>query len=272
MLILFIMANYPHKYADMRLIRFSGEQAETGLGIMRGMNEFINISENFPEYPDYLHNVIALKHLWDGLANALGYEKLPLQNLHEIKLCAPVCPMRLLWVLGVNGKLYLKSARGIRAHKEALTPPASGELRMTACILLTVGYGGRDMGPEKALDCFAAGTLLHLGMDGGNTAGLGLQQNGFAAAGPWLMPVPGNLSRQLQASIYLNGGLTANVTLKSICNTAANVLSLLSRSQDVMPGDMLALPLSGAFTVNQGDKVSTTIEGFGTLTNIIDER
>lgn len=268
--LLTIMKNNSADIRDnMRLILFTGDRDETGLGIMRGMREFINISENFPEYPEYLHNIISIKQLWDGLANALGYEKLPLQNLRGVKLCAPVCSMRLLWVLGANGKLYLKSARGLKSHKDVLAPPASAELRMTACILFTVGCGGRDIAPGKALGCFTASTLLHLGVDGSNTLGLGLQQDGFTAAGPWLMPVSGNSAKPLRASVFLNGDLLANATLKSVYSTAGHVLSLLSHSQRIMPGDMLALPLAGAFAVNKGDKISTTVEGFGTLTNTI---
>lgn len=263
----------------LRCIVFEDADCDDNLGVMINDYEFIDISSVLPEFPARLHGLLALDNVSPTLADALAYENM-FNKIKDIRLKAPLCRERYLWCYSENSRqqgLYLQALRGISGGHAVLHAPCSQGLNFIPHIVFTTKGIPRKTRPREVLNRINAFTLLNLGAvtptaeQKPSLRGLAVQWEGLSAAGPWLMLLDADQTffsgKTLQ--ILRNEQPLAAIRLNGILSKATEIWARLSESMTVAPGDMLALPLHGAFPIAGGDSVSLRLEGFGTLENVV---
>lgn len=264
---------------QLRCIVFADANCDDNLGVLVNDREFIDISSALPEFPAQLHRLLALDNVSLILADALTYEN-KFNKIAHIRLQAPLCRERYLWRYSENSSrsgIYLQALRGISGNHAVLQAPRAHGLNFIPHIIFTTNGIKRKTRPQAALKHINAFTLLNLGVVTPTAEqkvllrGLAGQYEGFSAAGPGLM-----LLDTCQAffngkvlQVLRNGQTLAEIRLGGILAKAAEILTRLSESMAVAPGDMLALPLHKAFAITHDDSVSLRLEGFGRLENVV---
>lgn len=260
----------------MRIIVFEDTNLGINLGVLENELEFYDITSILPEFPEKLQDIMALEDVKASLADALHYEDFVLP-INSVCLKAPLSTERYLWFYAENDNkkgLYLQASRGIVGHDHPLRAPFGNGLNFIPHVVFMAGdiiAGASVQDTLMRLDAF---TLLTLGIAATGDLtwrGLASQYEGCSAAGPWVM-----LCRNCHSffggktlEVERNRRHLATIKLDGIALKAAEVMSKISETLTIMPGDMLALPVYPAFEANVGDSVNLRISGFGTLSNTI---
>lgn len=262
----------------VRLLTFEDNQHMRNVGVLVNETEFIDISRALPEFPDKLADMIAIDDVAGKLKDALYYED-SFARLSYVRLTAPVCPERYLWLLA-EGKtqkfLYLHAARGIVGHNAVLPAAFGSGLNFIPHIIFVCSKSVRQATAAQALGTLKGFTLMNLGLMTPEAApnhawrGLTAQFERFSAAGPWLMLYDSPaFFKSKRVRVGRNDQTLAEVDLERLPFKAAEVAAGLSETLTLLPGDMLALPLYPAFEVVQGDRLTLSMNGFGILQNIV---
>lgn len=261
----------------MRLIIFADDKLNHNIGVMDAGQDFADITELLPEFPEKLHQLLELDDTMALLKDALHY-KHKTAVLGGVKLKAPLCLEKYLWFCSQNGAkkgLYLQALRGVKGPGEILRAPLEHELGMIPHIVFTAGGILSNANAAKAAKIFKGFTLLNLGVATPLTKtdqwlGLASQLEGFSAAGPWLwLGDCGAFLRGQFLELGHNGHARA-INLNGVWEQALAAAARLSHAVTITPGDMLAVPLCAMFKVNPGDSVALHLPGFGRLENAID--
>lgn len=263
----------------MRFIVFEDSNSGDNLGIMANDLEFIDITNVLPEFPEKLHDMLALDKVSLTLLDALYYED-KVTRIKSVRLKAPLCLEKYLWCYAENNcqkGVYLQALRGVSGNQSVLNAPFLDGLNFIPHIVFTTGGLMRKTQPREAIKNIIGFTLLNLGVVAPVAdqkplpRGLASQFENFSAAGPWLMMCTDCQAffRKKTLKVLRNGQHLAEIKLNGIVSKAAEVMADLSKTMKVMPGDMLALPLHSAFEIVIGDTVSLQLESFGILKNII---
>ena len=262
----------------MRIIVFEDKKLCNNLGIAANDLEFIDITNNLPEFPEKLYDIMALDNMNLALLDALYYEN-KVAKIKDIRLKAPLCLEKYLWFYAENNRqkgAYLQAMRGITGHKTALCAPFANGLNFIPHVVFTTNSVMHKIHPREAIGHVAGFTLLNLGLvapvpeQKSLLRGLATQFEGFSAAGPWLLLCDCQSFLKGKAlQVVRNGQHLAEIKLGRIVHKAAEVMSTLSETLTLTPGDMVALPLHSAFEVVAGDSLSLYLDGFGTLNNVV---
>lgn len=263
----------------MRLIVFEDTKLGHNLGIVANDLEFIDITNSLPEFPEKLHEIMALDNISFTLLDALFYEN-KVAKIKDVRLKAPLGQEKYLWLYAENNRqkgIYLQALHGVSGNQSVLHAPFVSGLNFIPHVIFTTKSVIRKMHPREVIKHIAGFTLLNLGVVAPVAGqkrilrGLATQFEGFSAAGPWLMlcnDCQGFFKNKV-LQVVRNGQCLADIKLNGIVPKAAEVMAELSETLTITPGDMLALPLHAAFEIVAGDSLSLHLDGFGTLQNIV---
>jgi 2,4-didehydro-3-deoxy-L-rhamnonate hydrolase len=219
--------------------------------------------------------------------------------LTEVTLLAPVPAPRKIICIGLNyrdhaaetGKpvpteplMFAKFATSLVGDGAVVDVPTIVEdLDWEAELAVVIGRGGRDIPVEDALDHVAGYACANdlsarvLQRRGGQwTRGKAI--DGFLPMGPWLVTadeVPGPQSLAIGCTV--NGEVVQDGTTAAMVFGVAELIAEITKTLTLEPGDIICTgtpPGVGAAMdpprfLHDGDEVTVTIEGLGTLTTTI---
>jgi acylpyruvate hydrolase len=177
---------------------------------------------------------------------------------------------------------FLKSGNTICGPGDPIVlPPNSAQVDYEAEFAVVIGKRGKGIPEEKVFEHIAGYTLLNdvsardLQMGDGQWF-RGKSCDTFAPTGPWIVtaeeiPDP----HSLRISLTLNGQTMQDANTKDLIHKIPFLVSYLSQSMTWEVGDLLSTGTPGGvghfrkppIYLRQGDTVSVTVEGIGTLTN-----
>lgn len=261
----------------MRLIVFEDIKLSANLGVLANDREFFDITAILPEFPEKLHDIVALKNAKTILAEALYYEDM-FFNIGSVKLKAPLCSERYLWLYAENNGrkgLCLQAVRGVLGHGDVLRTPFNAGFKFVPYVVFMADSIISKAAPKDVAENLRTFTLLNLGMAVAGEdkvwSGMAGQFEGLSAAGPWLMLCKRcyDFFSGKTLDVIRNKQHIARINLGGITQKAAEVMAGISRALTVMPGDMLALPVYPAVEAALGDSLTLNVDGFGALHNVV---
>jgi acylpyruvate hydrolase len=184
---------------------------------------------------------------------------------------------------------FPRFASGLIGHRAPMIrPPESDQLDFEVELAVIIGKTGRRISAEDALDHVAGYTILNEGsirdyQFKSPQWTMGKNFDGTAGCGPWFvtadeLPAGG---KGLKIETRVNGLVEQSATTSDMMFDVATLISLASAVLTLRPGDMIATgtPAGVRFGrkppvyLQPGDLCSLSIEGIGTLENIVqDER
>ncbi len=182
--------------------------------------------------------------------------------------------------------LFNKFQNALCAHGDKVKLPGEyKEYDYEAELVAVMGKPARDVSPEEALDYvfgYTCGNDLStrdLQFARGGQWLLSKTFDGFAPLGPCLVPA-GELDPQnLDISSTVNGEVRQNSNTGDMIFPLREIIADLSRHFTLLPGDLIftgtpqgvmqGYPADKKQWLRPGDRVSVTIQGIGTLENIL---
>ena len=211
--------------------------------------------------------------------------------LAEVRLLPPVLPSKVVAI----GKNYADHAKemGAEAPAEpvmflkpstAVTGPGAtiarpvdvGRVDYEGELAVVIGRLARDVPREKALDAVLGYTCANdvtardqQLADGQWTRGKGYDS--FCPLGPWLET---DLDpSDLQLTTTVNGEVRQSASTAQMLHDVPALIEHVSKVMTLLPGDVLLTGTpAGIGPLEAGDEVSVTIDGVGTLTNVVADR
>jgi len=218
--------------------------------------------------------------------------------LNEVKLCLPIEDPPRIFCVGVNyasrneeykdgsetpryPSLFMRSARSLVAHGEALVIPRESEqLDYEGEIALVIAKEGRRIPAERALDHIGGLTIMNEGsvrdwMRHGKfnvTQGKNFDRSG--SIGPWIETA---FAETLRIETRVNGEVRQSDTTASMMFDFRRLIEYISAFCTLMAGDLIATgtPTGAGARFDPprwlcaGDIVEVTVEGAGTLRNSV---
>jgi 2-keto-4-pentenoate hydratase/2-oxohepta-3-ene-1,7-dioic acid hydratase in catechol pathway len=220
-----------------------------------------------------------------------GYGSDPTPHRHkfkEVKLLAPCLPSKIVAV-GLNYSdhakelnmavpsepvLFIKPGTSVVGPGDNIVYPASSkQLDYEAEIAAVIRKTCRRVSVENALEyilgytCFNDITARDLqNKDGQWTRAKSFDT--FSPIGPWI--VSGLDTANLKIELKLNGQLKQDSSTANLIFKIPMLISFISHIMTLLPGDVVTTGTPpGVGPMNAGDTVEVTVEGIGTLKNII---
>ncbi|MHC1740964.1 MAG: fumarylacetoacetate hydrolase family protein [Anaerolineaceae bacterium] len=212
-------------------------------------------------------------------------------ELRTIKILAPVLPSKIL-CMGRNYRehareqgveipevpmLFMKPPSAIlNQGGTILLPPQSHQIEHEAELVVVIGKRGRWIAAEHAEDYIFGYTI------GNDVTARDLQQRDgqwtrakgfdtFSPLGPWI-------ETELDAadvliSCKVNSELRQMASTKEMVFTVNQIVAFASSIMTLEPGDLIFTGTpAGVGPLNAGDRIEVTIEGIGSLVNIVDTK
>jgi 2-keto-4-pentenoate hydratase/2-oxohepta-3-ene-1,7-dioic acid hydratase in catechol pathway len=178
--------------------------------------------------------------------------------------------------------LFAKWGNTLIGHGEAIVlPPESAEVDYEAELGVVVGTGGRHIAEARALDhvrgyiCVNDVSARDLQFADGQWT-RGKSPDTFCPVGPRLVPREEIADPQaLAIRCVLNGEVMQDSTTANMIFSVAEIISYVSRTVTLDPGDLIATGTPAGVGVfrdpkvllKDGDEVTVEVEGLGALTN-----
>jgi 2,4-didehydro-3-deoxy-L-rhamnonate hydrolase len=229
-----------------------------------------------------------------ALADSLG-DRPPTGSLAEVVLGAPVPRPRNCFAIGLNYQSHADES-GMEVPAVPLTftkfpscivgPTASVELRSDAVdyegeLVVVIGRAGHDI---SVTDAWMHVAGLTIGQDISDRPAqfaaspphfdLGKSFDTFGPMGPVLVSVDSfENPDDLRVTTLINGEVRQDATTASMIFDVPALVSYLSRFTTLQPGDVIftgtpdGIGMSTGRFLADGDVITTTIEGIGTMTN-----
>ena len=216
-------------------------------------------------------------------------------RLADVRLLAPIDPMRVTKVLGVainsrrpgreqpvdHPRWFAKLPTSLIGPNDSIEhPPEASNVDWEGELVLVIGRRCRHVTVEQAPSCIfgvAAGNDVSENTWYGERAGLGEPTRLFSkAADTWAALGPAIVTgvdySDLRVDIRVNDELVASGRTSQMLNNPAQLVSYLSRYVTLLPGDLL---YTGTYptmpgkdnTIHPGDVVEIEIEQLGVLRN-----
>jgi 2-keto-4-pentenoate hydratase/2-oxohepta-3-ene-1,7-dioic acid hydratase in catechol pathway len=212
--------------------------------------------------------------------------------LPDVRLLAPVLPTKVIGIgrnyaehaaeMGTEATtaplIFLKPSTAVIGPRDAVRlPPDSGRVDFEGELALVVGtLGARNVPREKALDAL-------LGYTCGNDVTARDQQeadgqwtrakghDSFCPLGPWIETVLDPADLRLRTE--LDGQVRQDTRTSLMIHDVPTLVSYVSHVMTLLPGDViLSGTPAGVGPMTDGQIVSVTVEGIGTLTNPVRSR
>ena len=152
-------------------------------------------------------------------------------------------------------------------------PPDANNVHFEGELVLIIGKRARNVSEADAMD-YVFGLTAGNDLTERSWQGRDLQwmrakaTDGFGPVGPAL--VTGLDANNVLLTTRLNGEIVQQENTRNMIHKPAKVVSYLSRYFTLSPGDMIFMGTPGRTSaLDDGDVVTVTIEGIGTLTNRI---
>jgi 2-keto-4-pentenoate hydratase/2-oxohepta-3-ene-1,7-dioic acid hydratase in catechol pathway len=178
--------------------------------------------------------------------------------------------------------LFAKWGNTLIGHGEAIVlPPESAEVDYEAELGVVIGTGGRHIAEADALDhvrgyiCVNDVSARDLQFADGQWT-RGKSPDTFCPVGPRLVPREEIADPQaLAIRCVLNGEVMQDSTTANMIFSVAEIISYVSRTVTLDPGDLIATGTPAGVGVfrdpkvllKDGDEVTVEVEGLGALTN-----
>ena len=286
----------------MRLVSF-GPRGEERPGLLVEGDRVLDLGLALPEAPSSLRALLAA-----GLLHRVHPEAEPdspfCRPLSEVRLGAPVPEPSKILCLGLNyrdhaeeqGKplperplVFAKPPSAVIAHGEAIRLPDPSLETFTdpeVELAVVIGRRARAVPEERAYDYVLGYTILNdvSGRDTQKAERQWLRAKGFdtfAPMGPWIVtkdeiPDP----HALEITCRVNGELRQRSNTKNLIFRVPFLVSYLSRTMTLEPGDVISTGTPGGVGVfrdppvrlRAGDVVRLEIEKIGVLENRVEAR
>ncbi len=152
-------------------------------------------------------------------------------------------------------------------------PPDANNVHFEGELVLVIGKQAKNVSEDTAMD-YVFGLTAGNDLTERSWQGRDLQwmrakaADGFGPVGPAL--VTGLNPNNVLLTTRLNGEIVQQENTRNMIHKPATVVSYLSRYFTLKPGDMIFMGTPGrTSSLDDGDVVTVTIEGIGTLTNRI---
>jgi 2-keto-4-pentenoate hydratase/2-oxohepta-3-ene-1,7-dioic acid hydratase in catechol pathway len=244
----------------------------------------------------------ALEKIVDAVSASQEASRLPrgvFTPLEQVRLRAPLLrPGKIICVglnyqshLGEQAKkaperpiFFLKSDNTICGPGDPIVlPPNSTQVDYEAEFAVVIGKRGKGIPEEKVFEHIAGYTILNDVSARDLQVGDGQWFRGkscdtFAPTGPWIVTTDEIPDPQgLRISLELNGRTMQDANTKDLIFKIPYLISYLSQSMTLEVGDLVSTGTPGgvghhrkpSIYLMPGDTVSVTVEGIGTLTNLV---
>lgn len=181
--------------------------------------------------------------------------------------------------------VFVRNPRSFVAHGRALEiPPESEQLDYEGEIVLVIGKEGRRIKQADAMAHVAGLTIMNEGSirdwirHGKFNVTPGKNWDKSGGIGPWIeTDLNGINVNDMKVQTHVNGELRQSDTTASMAFPFARIIEYLSTFGTLEPGDLIATGTptgAGArfdppIWLREGDEVTVTVEGVGTLSNTI---
>ncbi|WP_066304476.1 fumarylacetoacetate hydrolase family protein [Bacillus sp. FJAT-29814] len=182
--------------------------------------------------------------------------------------------------------LFSKFNNSLSAHNERISLPSKGKLfDYEAELVIVIGEEAKNVEENEALSFvfgYTVGNDLSI-RDLQFTSSqwlLGKSADGFAPIGPYIVPAEEVDPQNLNIECRVNGEVRQSSNTKHMIFDCATIVSYISKHMTLKPGDIiftgtpegviLGLPENERIWLTSGDEVEITIEGIGTLRNILE--
>jgi len=170
--------------------------------------------------------------------------------------------------------VFLKLPTSLIGDKaEVILPSDASNVHFEGELVLVIGKTAKNVSESEA-PSFIFGVTAGNDLTERTWQGKDLQwmrakaSDGFGPVGPML--VRGLDYNNVVLTTKLNGEIVQQETTANMIHKPAKVVSYLSRYFTLLPGDMIFMGTPGrTSSLNDGDVVSVSIDGIGTLTNRI---
>lgn len=170
--------------------------------------------------------------------------------------------------------LFLKLPTSLTGHQsEIVLPDDAGNVHFEGELVLVIGKRAKNVAEEEAHD-YIFGVTAGNDLTERSWQGRDLQwmrakaADGFGPVGPAL--VTGLDFNNVLLTTRLNGEIVQQENTRNMIHKPAKVVSYLSRYFTLLPGDMIFMGTPGRTSaLSDGDIVSVSIDGIGTLSNRI---
>ena len=170
--------------------------------------------------------------------------------------------------------LFLKLPTSLTGSgRDIKLPPDAKNVHFEGELVLVIGRQAKNVSEDKAMD-YVFGLTAGNDLTERSWQGRDLQwmrakaADGFGPVGPAL--VTGLDANNVLLTTRLNGEIVQQENTQNMIHKPARVVSYLSRYFTLNPGDMIFMGTPGrTSSLDDGDVVTVTIEGIGTLTNRI---
>ena len=289
----------------MKLVRFQ-TNGNASLGAIVDGNTVVDFSVADSTLPTSMKALLTLgpaglQKATTAITNAPDSAKLPLSS---VQLLAPVGDAQKILCIGQNYRDHCleqnqpipESAILFSKYPTALNDP-DGVVRIPklakqvdyeaelAVVIGGVGGGGRYIPVEEALN-HVAGYMCANDVSARDIQFAdkqwvrGKSPDGFYPTGPYLL-TPDEVAdpHDLNISLTLNGQTMQTSNTSNLIFNVPFLISYLSQTMTLLPGDILSTGTPGGVGIfrkppillKQGDTMSVTIAGLGTLTNTVEE-
>ncbi|MCX6379178.1 MAG: fumarylacetoacetate hydrolase family protein [Armatimonadetes bacterium] len=289
----------------MKLVRFQ-TSGNVSLGALVDDNTVVDFSAADPTLPTSMKALLALgpaglQKAVAAITNAPDSAKIPLSS---VQLLAPVGDAQKILCIGQNYRDHCieqnqpipESAILFSKYPTALNDP-DGVVRIPklakqvdyeaelAVVIGGAGGGGRYIPVEEALN-HVAGYMCANDVSARDIQFAdkqwvrGKSPDGFYPTGPYLLTADEVADpHDLDISLTLNGQTMQTSNTSNLIFNVPFLISYLSQTMTLLPGDILSTGTPGGVGIfrkppillKQGDTMSVTIAGLGTLTNTVEE-
>jgi 2-keto-4-pentenoate hydratase/2-oxohepta-3-ene-1,7-dioic acid hydratase in catechol pathway len=213
--------------------------------------------------------------------------------LPDVRLLAPLLPSKIVGI-GKNYAehvaemgggdapaaplIFLKPPTAVIGPRDAVRLPVdSNEVHFEGELAAVIGaLGAREVPRERALDTLLGYTVANdvTARDQQRSDGQWTRAKGhdsFCPLGPWIETVldPADLALRTE----LDGEVKQDSRTSLLLHDVATLVSYVSHVMTLLPGDMILTGTpSGVGPMKDGQTVSVTVEGIGTLTNPVRAR
>ncbi|GDX40596.1 ureidoglycolate lyase [Armatimonadota bacterium] len=288
----------------MKLVRFQ-TSGNVSLGALVDDNTVVDFSAADPTLPTSMKALLALgsaglQKAAAAITNAPDSAKIPLSS---VQLLAPVGDAQKILCIGQNYRDHCieqnqpipESAILFSKYPTALNDP-DGVVRIPklakqvdyeaelAVVIGGAGGGGRYIPVEEALN-HVAGYMCANDVSARDIQFAdkqwvrGKSPDGFYPTGPYLLTADEVADpHDLDISLTLNGQTMQTSNTSNLIFNVPFLISYLSQTMTLLPGDILSTGTPGGVGIfrkppillKQGDTMSVTIAGLGTLTNTVE--
>ena len=173
--------------------------------------------------------------------------------------------------------MFLKPSTAVTGPGATIARPVDvGRVDFEGELAVVIGRLARDVPREKALDAVLGYTCANdvtardqQLADGQWTRGKGYDS--FCPLGPWLETDLDPADLQLTTTV--NGEVRQSASTAQMLHDVPALIEHVSKVMTLLPGDVLLTGTpAGIGPLVAGDEVSVTIDGVGTLTNVVADR